>query len=59
MLEKLSGFAEGKYDISVTGEQIAADYEARRSDAYARIEELNVTKRVGSTCEYIQPLSNF
>lgn len=52
MLEKLSAFADGKYEVSVTGEQIALDYEAKRSDAYTRIEQLGITSRVGSTCTY-------
>ena len=49
MLEKLNGFAEGKYDVSVPAAQIASDYEARRSDALERIEALNITKRLIST----------
>ena len=52
LLEKLSGFAEGRYDVSVPAHQIAADYEERRTDAWSQIEELNITKRMISTCKY-------
>ena len=51
LLEKLSGFAEGRYDVSVPAHQIAADYEERRTDAWSQIEELNITKRMISTCK--------
>ncbi|KAI9065510.1 BAR-domain-containing protein [Trametes sanguinea] len=49
MLEKLHGFAEGKYDITVPAAQIASDFEERRGDALERIEALNITKRLIST----------
>ena len=52
LLEKLNTFAEGKFDVSTPAAQIAADYEARRSDALERIEALNIAKRFISTCTY-------
>ena len=53
LLEKLNGFAENaKFDVNVTHAQILPDYEAKGTDAFARIEELNITKRMISTCEW-------
>ena len=58
LLEKLNGFAElAKYDVNVPHGQIAPDYETKRGDAFARIEELNITKRMVSTCTFTTPLS--
>ncbi|KAI0932846.1 hypothetical protein AcW1_000150 [Taiwanofungus camphoratus] len=55
LLEKLNGFAEsGKYDVSVTGNQIAKEYEEKRSDAWQRLESLNVTQRILSTSKLVQ-----
>jgi amphiphysin len=51
LLEKLTAFAEGKYDVSVPGSQIAAEYEEKRSDTGEQIENLSITKRILSTCE--------
>lgn len=52
LLEKLNSFAENaKYDVSVTHAQIVPDYEEKRTDAFSRIEELNITKRMISTCK--------
>ena len=56
MLEKLNGFAEGKYDVSITGNDIATEYEAKRSDAWSKIEELNITQRFVSTSKPRYPL---
>ena len=50
LLEKMNGFAEGKFDVSVPPAQIASDFEARRGDAMERVEALNITKRLISTC---------
>ena len=50
VLEKLSSFAEGKYDVSLSFQDIAADYESKRSDAVQQIEEMAITKRIVSTC---------
>lgn len=51
MLEKLHGFAEGKYDITVSGNEIATDYETKRTDAWQEVEGLAITQRFVSTCE--------
>ena len=55
LLEKLNEFAEGKYDVSVTPAQIAQEYDDKRSDAWHVIEELNITKRIISTCASFAP----
>jgi amphiphysin len=48
----MNGFAENvQLDVSVPAAQIASDYEAKRTDAWAHIEELNITKRMISACE--------
>ncbi|KAI6133390.1 hypothetical protein EDD16DRAFT_1735554 [Pisolithus croceorrhizus] len=50
-LEKLNTFAEGRYDVSnVPGSQIQSEYEGKRTDAWSQIEDLNITKRIISTC---------
>ncbi|KAJ3476179.1 hypothetical protein NLI96_g11340 [Meripilus lineatus] len=54
LLEKLSGFAEGRYTITVSAAEIATDYEERRTDAWSRIEDLNITKRMISTSKFVQ-----
>ncbi|OSD05626.1 BAR-domain-containing protein [Trametes coccinea BRFM310] len=54
MLEKVHGFAEGKYDVTVPAAQIASDFEERRGDALERIEALNITKRLISTSRLVQ-----
>ncbi|EKM60361.1 uncharacterized protein PHACADRAFT_246220 [Phanerochaete carnosa HHB-10118-sp] len=55
LLEKLNGYAESaQYDVSVPPAQVAIDYEAKRTDAWSRIEELNVTKRFTSTSKLVQ-----
>ncbi|KAH9855785.1 BAR-domain-containing protein [Lenzites betulinus] len=54
MLDKLNGFAEGKFEVTVPAAQIASDYEAQRSDALERIEALNITKRLISTARMVQ-----
>ena len=53
MLEKLNGFAEGKYDVSITGNDIATEYETKRTDAWSKIEELNITQRFVSTSKLV------
>jgi amphiphysin len=53
LLEKLNGFAEGKYDTtSVPGSQIVQEYEEKRTDAWSRIENLNIIKRIISVGAY-------
>ncbi|KAK7029701.1 BAR adaptor protein Hob1 [Paramarasmius palmivorus] len=56
ILEKMNSFAEeAKYDISnVPGNQIASDYEEKRTDAWSTIEGLNITKRIISTSKLVQ-----
>ncbi|KDQ54941.1 hypothetical protein JAAARDRAFT_38056 [Jaapia argillacea MUCL 33604] len=54
ILEKLNSFAEGKYDVSVTGAQIAEEYEAKRTDAWQQVEDLNIVKRIVSTSKMVQ-----
>lgn len=53
-MEKLTGFAEGKYEIHVSGAQIAEDYEQKRTDAWERIEGMGITKRIVSTQKMLQ-----
>jgi len=50
VLEKLSTFAEGKYDVSLSFHDVATDYEAKRPDALQQIEDMAITKRIVSTC---------
>ncbi|KAJ7630388.1 hypothetical protein FB45DRAFT_915349 [Roridomyces roridus] len=54
--DKMAGFAgEAGYDITnVPGSQIAADYEAKRTDAWAQVEELNIVKRIISVSKLVQ-----
>ncbi|EIM83418.1 BAR-domain-containing protein [Stereum hirsutum FP-91666 SS1] len=54
LLEKLSGFAEGKYDITVSAAQIAEEYEGKRTESWQTIEELNITQRIVSTSKMVQ-----
>ena len=53
LLEKMNAFAEdAKYDISnIPGADIQANYEANRTEAWAEIEALNITKRIISVCK--------
>ncbi|KIL70605.1 hypothetical protein M378DRAFT_155540 [Amanita muscaria Koide BX008] len=56
ILEKMNSFAEEtKYDLSNTpGSQIASDYESQRTDAWSRIESLNIIKRLISAGRVVQ-----
>jgi hypothetical protein len=60
-LEKLNSFAEeNKWDISTeTGTQIAHDYEEKRTDAWAKIEDLGIVKRIISVCTCIHTPSQW
>lgn len=50
-LEKMNSFAEGRYDVtSVPGSQIQTEYENSRGDGWRQVEDLNITKRIISTC---------
>ena len=53
LLEKMTSFAEeNKFDIAnQTGASIAQEYEEKRTDAYATIENLGIIKRIVSVCE--------
>ncbi|KAF8588489.1 BAR-domain-containing protein [Ramaria rubella] len=51
MVEKLQGFAEGKYEIPTEASEIATQFMARRTDVVERIEALTVTKRITSTAK--------
>lgn len=53
LLEKMHNFAdENKWDLSnVPGSQIAQEYEEKRTDAWANIEELGIIKRIVSVCK--------
>jgi amphiphysin len=51
LLEKMTTFAEGKYDItSIPSTQIIQDYEEKRTDASQRIDNLNIIKKILSVC---------
>ncbi|KAF6766426.1 hypothetical protein DFP72DRAFT_866466 [Ephemerocybe angulata] len=56
ILEKMQSFAdESKYDITnVPGSTIQADYEAKRTDAWEHIENLNIVKRIISVSRLVQ-----
>ncbi|KLO11290.1 BAR-domain-containing protein [Schizopora paradoxa] len=54
ILEKVQGFAQGKYDVSVATAQIGQEYEEKRSDAWERIENMSITKRIISTSKMMQ-----
>ncbi|EMD41357.1 hypothetical protein CERSUDRAFT_79015 [Gelatoporia subvermispora B] len=54
LLEKLSGFAEGKFDITVAAAEIASEFEQKRTDAQAQIEALAITQRYMGTSKMVQ-----
>ncbi|CCM01425.1 uncharacterized protein FIBRA_03476 [Fibroporia radiculosa] len=54
MLEKLNGFAEGRYDVSISGAEIASEYETKRTDAWENIEALHICQRFVSTSKLVQ-----
>ena len=56
ILEKMNSFAEeAKYDVTnVPGNQIQADYEGKRTDAWERIENLSIIKRIVSVSKMFQ-----
>lgn len=51
MVEKLHGFAEGKYEVPDEVNAITSMFLERRGDAGERVEELSITKRITSTGE--------
>lgn len=54
LMEKLNSFADGKYDVQVPTAQITQDYEDKRTDAWERIENMGITKRIVSTAKMMQ-----
>ncbi|KAF9535786.1 hypothetical protein CPB83DRAFT_754324 [Crepidotus variabilis] len=56
LLEKMNSFAdENKWDVANTsGAQIAGEYEEKRTDAWQRIEDLGVVKRIVSVSRLVQ-----
>ncbi|KAH8834904.1 hypothetical protein DL96DRAFT_1572208 [Flagelloscypha sp. PMI_526] len=56
LLEKLSSFAEeNQYEVAnMSGPQIQGEYEEKRTDAWAQIEEMNITKRIISVSKLVQ-----
>lgn len=57
-MEKLRGFAEKKYSLASSGAEIEQAYLDAKSDAGARIESLDITKRVVSTGSSFRLVSN-
>ncbi|EJT98964.1 BAR-domain-containing protein [Dacryopinax primogenitus] len=53
MLEKINGFASGKYDVSLQPADVATAYEARLGDARDRVEALTITKRAMPTAKML------
>jgi len=49
MKEAFETFAEGKYEVGVSGAEITQSYESSRTDAWQEIEALQISKRVVST----------
>ncbi|EAU92940.1 Hob1p [Coprinopsis cinerea okayama7 len=56
LLEKMQSFADNcKYDITnVPGAEIQYTYESKRTDAWERIESLNIVKRIISVSRLVQ-----
>ncbi|CAK5279876.1 unnamed protein product [Mycena citricolor] len=56
LVEKISAFAEeAKWEVTgMSGSQIEADYESKRTDAWSTIEEMSITKRIISTSKMVQ-----
>jgi amphiphysin len=56
-LEKMNSFAQSRYNITNgPASQIQSDYENKRTDAWLQIEDLGITKRIVSTCTWINCL---
>lgn len=53
LLEKLNTFVDGKYDVTVTAQQIVEEYEAKRGDSAEQIEGLAITQKFISTCKVL------
>ncbi|KZT58527.1 BAR-domain-containing protein [Calocera cornea HHB12733] len=54
MLEKINGFASGKYDVTLQPADVAVAYEERLGDARDRVEALTITKRAMPTAKLLQ-----
>ncbi|TFK76658.1 BAR-domain-containing protein [Pluteus cervinus] len=56
LLEKMNGFTEeAQVDAAnMSGSQIERDYESKRTDAWQRIEDLNIVKRIISVSKLVQ-----
>ncbi|KZW02672.1 BAR-domain-containing protein [Exidia glandulosa HHB12029] len=54
MMEKLQGFTDGKFSTSMSGNEIAAEYEEKRGDVVERVEGLTITHRIISTSRMMQ-----
>ncbi|KAI0693634.1 BAR-domain-containing protein [Cytidiella melzeri] len=55
LLEKMNAFAEkAQINVAVPAAQVVPDYEAKRTDAWAEIENMNITKRLISTSKLVQ-----
>ena len=53
-LEKVQGFASGKYGLLSTPNEVVSAYDARQSDARQQIDNLNINKRLVSTARMVQ-----
>ncbi len=51
----MNGFTEEAQvaAANMSGSQIEQDYESKRTDAWQRIEDLNIVKRIISVCKVI------
>ncbi|KZO99677.1 BAR-domain-containing protein [Calocera viscosa TUFC12733] len=53
MLEKINGFAGGKYDVTLQPADVAAAYEERVGDTRDNVEALTITKRTMPTAKLL------
>lgn len=49
IMERMQAFTSGKYEGGTTGDEILADYDAKRGDAIEQVEALSITRRIAST----------
>ena len=56
MMEKLQGFTDGKFSVTMSGAEIEAEYMEKRGDAVERVEALSITHRILSTCASLPSL---
>jgi amphiphysin len=50
ILEKMQGFADGKYDISLKYGEITTSYEDRKGDAQEKVDNMHIVKKIISVC---------